>query len=338
MAPPKKSRRSGTTTSNSKSNANTNSTDLQSLSEVLTQVLNDPTKLASFAENGCLLRMVWPTIRAHPEEEKLNDAALLFAILVNCRSQDKLSFLVSHHSIDKATAANNNIDNNLNEKEINEIQYAWNVTLRALFTRSDLGAPTPCSMSQHNAYNYKLECERLQFLTTAFQNLDIPYNIVSNGVLPIVGVQLYEHMHARRRELELAMYPMLQKVWNQHIEAAEKHKSKKARLLHHASIKITYVADVLVRMLDLLEASATDNEGNDMMSGEGHDSKILNQDQLKFLYRSLELFADLLSSRQTGRWLRGLLLDYGFTIRASFSSLAKEDKVFRQLLEVCEYL
>ena len=336
MAPPKKKTRQGTNTNTDSSNNNkrSKSSELQSISSVLRRITaaatdsnSSDTILAELEDTAYLHRTIWPTILRHPEEEQLNDAALLFAILVNYSrtNHSKLDFIVN--------TCNNSVDNDNNS--MHRAKEAWIVTLRVLLTRSDLGVPVPCTKSQHLTYNYKLECQRIQFLNTAFQNLELGYsthnvNVVSDGVLPIVGVQLYEHMSARRRALEFAWNPSNKKIWDLHMEAAEKHKSKKARLLHNAKIKITYVADVVVRALDLLDVMEEEDD-------EDEEGETFSGDQLNFLYRALELFADLLSSRQTGRWLRGLPLDYGFTVRASFSGLMERNKLFRQLLEVCLY-
>ena len=297
-------------------------------------------------------------ILQHPIEEDLPDAALLFALLVNYQQQGQqcsagnggsisggsvLAFLVDDiHEKDEKEKGNEK-----DKKDGEKVQRALNAMLRALYLRKDLGSSCPCTVEQHAGYDYKLEVQRLVFLNYAFQSLDVGAGsgdvavaVVADCLMPLVGVQLYEHMSGRRRELEFALNPMLEEVWMRHTEEAV-HKRKKARLVPHASMKITYVGDMIARFLDLLDVERQAMDGKDDEGGDDEDESSVDfqfsHEQLMFLYRTMELLADLLTSRQTRRWLIGLLRDQGFSVKAGFSSLCKSDNLFRQLLEVCMY-
>ena len=248
-------------------------------------------------------------ILQHPIEEDLPDAALLFALLVNYQQQGQQCSAGNGGSSISGGSVLAFLVDDIHEKDGEKVQRALNAMLRALYLRKDLGSSCPCTVEQHAGYDYKLEVQRLVFLNYAFQSLDVGAGsgdvavaVVADCLMPLVGVQLYEHMSGRRRELEFALNPMLEEVWMRHTEEAV-HKRKKARLVPHASMKITYVGDMIARFLDLLDVErqaidGKDDEGGDDEDGSSADFQF-SHEQLMFLYRTMELLTDLLTSRQT---------------------------------------
>ena len=282
---------------------------MSSVAEIIKKVTTDNGDnkvIEELDESGYLYEILWPQIIKKPKTLSSTDSALLFALLVNQATLQKndscpLAFIID------------------DEKGLSKV--AFQNTLHAL-------------LSHDLEKKWELEAQRVLFLTNAFQSLDAG-RAVSDCMIQLVGAQLWECMSPRRRELEFALNPSLEKIWNRHrveqssassASAGGEPKSKKAKILQQGKHSHTYMADLLNRFLYLVSVTAVD---------------IYSPGQLHFLHRTLELLIDLLSCLPTRRWIRGLCLDYNFTVKSMLSPLGKDTqehgrvgKLFRQQLEV----
>ena len=182
----------------------------------------------SLIDEGYLVTQLWPSIVRHVQtnyknhedmkggkDAFLRDASLLFALLVNYQGSffssasasdsshghPPLSFLLEDSSLA-----------NFQDKKV-----AFEAILTYLLLHSQCpplndDSNDPVKVKDHAL---SLEKHRLSFLIHAFQSLDVG-RIVSDCLMPMVGVSLYEYVPQRGRELELARVPWLKRVWEKY--------------------------------------------------------------------------------------------------------------------------
>ena len=187
----------------------------------------------------------------------------------------------------------------------------------------------------------------LQFLIMAYSNLTHEMHLIlRQPLLDLVGIELWDYMPTRYRDLILAKSNAYKRRWFAHLDG----KGKTDAMENHGLA--SFLPNCLTK---IMQTMATDEEEDDKSEAEtstdGEESidekegDSINEEKsnLKTIYSTLQLLIDLLSNTSTRRYLRPYLLSTNFSTKCKLSNYnvskgGQNNKLFYQLVRTLQQL